>query len=984
MSAIYIACAAQDRPFVEGLIRPLPALGFDRWLSSSMLEPNIATSIAHAMEESAAILVVVSAAALASRYFADEVKAALRCKTMTIAVYLGKPDVSDHPILRELKKVPGIDVPAPIEQFDPRALRRALAQLLPRPDGTKSPVEFDKVATLIDWNEEIFSDLLSEAVGHHDFNRSETLVNTFSDHLKKRSDPYPASHANADLGVLRKKRQFLLMRSYASAALASGTADFKARRQYAQALIELKDFKQAEDVLLPLIKEATEANDDERFEGRGLLGRSYKQRYVDSGKPGAGHFLTQAIETYWSVFREDEEQVWHGINAASCILRANRDGIKAPPAKEAHAVAHIVLKVLDRRQAASKDGSLDVWHVATRVEALVDLEDFEHASTWLHKYLVHPAMDAFEVSSTYRQFDEVLQLGKDSRGAELLHRLAKAAERFRTGGLSQLDDKGGARQMLVRVSDPQWAPKEMADLVIHARLGTVLSISASDRTIRALLKDPVVIGIEESRPSGEVETTRSLPFIRVAEQYQGPAGNFSESGGEALVAIVDNGIDVLHEAFLDANGKSRVIGIWDQQDNDPPESPPPGFGYGRFHTQAQIAGYVAAKKVPASLKRRNEGHGTHVASIAAGRKVGNFFGGVAPEAQLLIVISKGDQPTGYSDAHLAALSFIDAMAKSLNKPVVVNLSQGMNAGAHDGKSALETAFDEFANGGRKPGRVVVKSAGNERGKRGHSKLTVPAGGADGLGWKCPPQTPPVQIELWWDSANKYRFQLKSPSGDLSEWVDRANPAPNGASMKFQMNFVERHPDNGDSLLKIVVDNGFAPTESEWRLTIEAVQVPAQGDIHAWVERAGSYPPTEFTNHDSEEMTLSIPGTSHSVITVAAIDAANPIMVGDFSSYGPTRDNREKPDIAAPGVRVNAAFRDTVNGVTVMDGTSMAAPHVTGAIALLLSKMARSGGPIPTATQIGAVLRQKTKNYSSRWDRGQGYGVLDVAALLDAF
>jgi endonuclease G len=108
------------------------------------------------------------------------------------------------------------------------------------------------------------------------------------------------------------------------------------------------------------------------------------------------------------------------------------------------------------------------------------------------------------------------------------------------------------------------------------------------------------------------------------------------------------------------------------------------------------------------------------------------------------------------------------------------------------------------------------------------------------------------------------------------------------------------------------------------------------------------------------------------------------MVGDFSSYGPTRDNREKPDISAPGVRVNAAFRDTVNGVTVMNGTSMAAPHVTGAIALLLSKMARSGGPIPTASQIGAVLRQKTINYSSRWDRGQGYGVLDVAALLDAF
>jgi subtilisin family serine protease len=982
MSVIYIAYEAQDRSFVEDrLIRPLPALGFDRWLSSGIPDQNVTLAI----QQSTAILVVVSASALASPRFVGEVEAALACKTMVIAVYLGEPDVAgDHPILDKLKKVPGIAAP---EAKEPRDLWRLLAQLLPRSDSAQSPGELYKAATPIDWNEEIFSGLLKEAVGHNDFNRSEALVGVFSDYVKKRSDPYVAQHANADLAALRKKKQFLLMRSYASAALTAGTTDFKVRRQYAQALIELKDFDRAEEVLLPLANEAAKANDDEQFEARGLLGRSYKQRYVDSGKRDDGRFLNQAIETYRLVFEKDSKHVWHGINAASCILRANRDGIKAPPVEDAHAIAHKILDILNDREEASKERRLEVFDAATRVEALVDLEDFEAASKALDKYLTHPDMDAFEVSSTYRQFDEVLQLGKDSRAAPLLQRLAKAAERFRTGGLSQIDDKG-MRPMLVRVSDPEWAPKEIPDLVIQARLGTVLSISASDRTIRALLKDPVVIGIEESRPSGEVETIRSLPFIRVAEQYQGPAGNFSESGSEALVAIVDNGIDVLHEAFLDANGKSRVIGIWDQQDNAQPASPPPGFSFGRFHTAEQIAGYVTAKAVPAALSRLNEGHGTHVASIAAGRKVGDFAGGVAPEAQLLIVISKGDQPTGYSDAHLAALSFIDKMAESLNKPVVVNLSQGMNAGAHDGKSALETAFDEFANGGRKPGRVVVKSAGNERDKRSHSKLTVPAGGADRLCWKCPPQSSRVQIELWWNSANKYRFQLRSPSGDLSEWIDRTNPALKVAATKFQMNFVERHPDNGDSLLKIVADNGYSATESEWKLTIEAVQVPAQGDIHAWLER-GAYPPpgfrpTEFTNHYSEEMTLSIPGTSHSVITVAAIDAANPIMVGDFSSYGPTRDDREKPDIAAPGVQVKAACRDTTNKVIEMSGTSMAAPHVTGAIALLLSRMARAGGPIPTASQIGAVLRQKTLNYNSHWSPGQGYGVLDVAALLDAF
>jgi subtilisin family serine protease len=627
---------------------------------------------------------------------------------------------------------------------------------------------------------------------------------------------------------------------------------------------------------------------------------------------------------------------------------------------------------------------LEVWDYATRVEALVDLEAFEQASESLDDYLVHTSMNALEVSSTYRQFNEVLKLSNDSRGAPLLRRLATAAERLRGGGASQTGVKG-ARSMLVRVSDPLWAPK-IPDLVIHARLGTVVSISGSDRTIDALLTDPIVGAIEESRPSGQMESARSLPFIRVAENYQGLSGIYSEKGGAALVAIIDDGIDVLHEAFLDDGGRTRIVGIWDQQDVDQPASPPSGFDFGRFHTQADVASYVAGKRVPDSLRRANNGHGTHVTSIAAGRKAGSFAGGVAPEAQLLIVISNADQPTGYSHAHLAALTFIDRMAESLKKPVVVNLSEGMNAGAHDGSSPLENMFDAFSQGGSKSGRVVVKSAGNERSKKSHAQLTIPVDGADTLMWKSPPGSR-EHLELWWDSANEYQFQLKSPAGNLSEWISEVNPSIEGYFKKhgpFQMGFIRRHPDNGDSVLKIEMQSGFSPISvGEWTLDIVAVRVPAKGVIHAWIERGG-YPCAEFINHLSEDMTLSIPGTAHSVITVGAIDAGMPIKVGTFSSYGPTRDKREKPDISAPGVQVKAARRDSINEVVVMDGTSMAAPHVAGAIALLLSKTASSGGLVPTAMQIRAVLRQKTLNYSAQWDRGQGYGVLDVAALLGAF
>jgi endonuclease G len=833
---------------------------------------------------------------------------------------------------------------------------------------------------------------LEDAISLHDHNRADTLVRAFTEYIKGRPYAYQPSHANRDLKVLRDYREFKLMRRYGAACLASGTRDEKVRRQYAQALIEQKQFDGALEVLNSIVEDPT-SDPGEIAEAYGLIGRTYKQQYLDDPqRQGSHELMRKCMDSYRVVYEKDQSYLWHGVNLASCIVRAHHDGIDGVWLEEAEKIA---ASLLERIDALERNNKIDIWDYATRVEALLVLKRYDEAALALDQYLSHSKMHAFEVSSTYRQFNQLLQLGEDPLGRPILDKLWEAVQRYRGVSLGYDDAEGPGSSMsiqplLIRITDPDWKPEGITDLIIDSQLGTIVSARGSDASIKELLSDPNVISVSDSRPAGTHDCGVSVPFIRVADNYPGAGGiQYSEKGGGALIAIIDNGIDVLHQAFLDANGKSRIVGIWDQTDTSGP--PPVGFTFGTYHDATKIAGYVQSQTPAPKLGRNKngDGHGTHVASIAAGRKVGAFAGGVAPEAKILVVIADGQSPTGYSSSHVAALTFIDQIATQMNLPVVVNVSQGMNAGAHDGRSELEVAFDEFSKGGRKAGRVVVKSAGNERHKGGHAKVTLLPQAIEVLKWTRDPQAlVEERIELWWNSADEFEFRLRNPTGQLSNSVSTTNQKDLGVfsdGTAYRMEFTRRHVDNGDSLLQITIGKGLAAvTPGTWQLEILSKSVPEGGEIHAWIER-GAGKATSFDNFKEEEMTLSVPGTAYSVITVGAVTPAMPTQVGMFSSYGPTRDQRRKPEVAAPGIGVHAAKAGTDSDVVSMDGTSMAAPHVTGAIALLLSHLAELGQqPLPTASQISAALRQKTINYSSHWDRGQGFGILDVAAFLAAF
>lgn len=290
-----------------------------------------------------------------------------------------------------------------------------------------------------------------------------------------------------------------------------------------------------------------------------------------------------------------------------------------------------------------------------------------------------------------------------------------------------------------------------------------------------------------------------------------------------------------------------------------------------------------------------------------------------------------------------------------------------------------------------PGRVLVKSAGNAAGQDIHSHFQIGSNQIISIQWR----THNVQrandvIEVWFNSSDDLAFTLVEPSAaGRSAAVGRNDlPETNGTFSNgnmYSMAFDRFHRDNGDARLTIMITRGNAPriATGNWALQVEGRQVLSAGHVDAWIERQPDTP-AQFITHVSIDGTLSIPGTANSVICVAAMDRQMLGQVMSFSSRGMTRDGRRRPDIGAPGNNIVAARSGTADQTVPMPGTSMAAPHVTGAIALLLSQQHNSGEPQLNANQIRAALNQSSRGFNGHWNSARGWGMLNTEELLDLF
>jgi len=463
------------------------------------------------------------------------------------------------------------------------------------------------------------------------------------------------------------------------------------------------------------------------------------------------------------------------------------------------------------------------------------------------------------------------------------------------------------------------------------------------------------------------------------------------TGADVIMGYVDSGIELNHPDFQNSDGSTRVLAIWDQtQDEIIPFRVPEPYGYGQEWNAEDINAGITGHDDQAQFF----GHGSTVAGVGSGNGFASGqFKGVAPDADI-IAVSSDFSRENWKISVAEAVNFIFTKAEAIGKPAVVNLSLGDYYGSHDGLDAAAIWIDEMLE--ESNGRVVVAAAGNS-GNVGNYHLSYDVTASDtAFTWfKYNPQaleSGAVFFEVWADAADFENVHYAvgvdavTPTFQFRGYSDWQTTADNldvlvTDTIFFngqQMGIVETWAAlRGDQvLLQVAVTQPFA-TNYRWRFS-----TTGSGKFDCWsyapfgtseifatgLPTTAAYPPmADYRLPDNEKTIVDSWVCSDKVIAVGNYYNRESFVnyLGELTTYpvtqgaislnssrGPTRDDRQKPTIAASGdntlsagrlVHLNALINNEPHKVAqdgwhyINGGTSMSSPVVAGAAALYLQR-----------------------------------------------
>ena len=432
----------------------------------------------------------------------------------------------------------------------------------------------------------------------------------------------------------------------------------------------------------------------------------------------------------------------------------------------------------------------------------------------------------------------------------------------------------------------------------------------------------------------------------------------SLKGQGTIIGIVDTGIDYTNPAFIDKNGRTRILKIWDQTDAEGklPEAVENDVLRERLNLQIYYGSEYTENDINEALNSENPrdvvpvtdeiGHGTFMAGVAGGTPdILSGFSGAATEAKFIVVKLKQakkylrkyyfipeDVPAYQENDIIAAANYIRIYSMVYNMPVSLLVALGSNQGGHDGGTMLSDELSRYVNSAGTAVSVAAGSEGNAR----HHFLGVVKNEEEPVDMEIRVGDNAVgfSAEIWVDAPQIFSIGIISPTGEV---VNRI-PARMGSSQIIDFIFertriyIEYDIIEGATGDELIFMRFREPTAGIWRIQVYGSNINT-GVFNCWL------PITQFVGDNvyflepDPSITITDPGMSTGVITVTGYDSRSGAFFQE-SGRGYTRRGRIVPDIAAPAVditgpAINGGFENT-------SGTSPAAAITAGACAQVLT------------------------------------------------
>lgn len=564
-------------------------------------------------------------------------------------------------------------------------------------------------------------------------------------------------------------------------------------------------------------------------------------------------------------------------------------------------------------------------------------------------------------------------------------------QRWRTG-LSRRSEPGcGANEIpvLAKVRDvASW--QSSVDLRPGAVLGPaqdgngwLMTARAPLARVERLLADPGVLWIEPAQPLRPLMGDATLELF--AQPALLPTAAAERLGAGAVVGVIDAPCDWRQANFLEPSGRPRIAAYWAQDETARGDS---RIGYGAVWDRGELwlgADHAMSARGDTDCQAS---HGTQMLDIAAGNGRSGGAAGVAPRAEIIYVAMKSSarrsgapksRAVGDTVRLLEGVKFI--LDQAGDAPCAINISLGNNVGPHDDSTIASQGLDALATAAAN--RAVIVAAGNSYALDQHASGEVCAGDPFDLCWHVPcGGRVRHSVEIWYRADDSIELELIAPRGlgrcklNVDENCCLVDDRT-GRTRVFAAH--ERSAANGDRVITIFVERG-APA-GVWTARLHS-RGGTSGGFHAWLEPEDDVRAVFITGVDPG-CTLNSLACGRATLAVGAFDAGRPhLPLAWYTSAGPTRDGRLKPDVSAPGHRVWAARAGAPESSQECSGTSLAAAAATGVAALILAEAAAAGLQLSTA-ELRQILIASCRQHPpvTAWDERYGHGRIDAASAV---